>query len=173
MEFEDIYITILSSFDFLWNSLFFAVLKFFVTVYVLVLFLDIVMILFLRGVGKDSRKRKYGADMPIAHRAIIRKKWKTVEQHIQRNKSDEWKVAILAADAIVGEVLEFVDLPGGNFRERVENADHQRLEQKDDLLRAHIVRNTIIKDHSFSLEKDEAREIIAVYRDFLERWEAL
>jgi len=173
MEFEEIFFTISSYLSFIWNSLFFSILKFLITIYVIVLFLDIVMILYLRGVGKDSRKRKYGADMPVAYRASTRKKWKTVQEHMQSHKPDEWKVAILAADAIAGEILELVELPGENFRERVKNASSQKLEQKEELLYAHSVRNAIIKDHSFLLEKNEAEKIVAVYKEFLDQWEAI
>lgn len=173
MEFEEIYSTFVLYFDNIWNSFFFSVLKFLVTIYVLVLFFDIVMILYLRGVGKDSRKRKYGADMPVAHQSSTRKKWKTVEEHLRSHKPDQWKVAILAADSIVNDIFELVDLPGENFRERVENASPQRLEQKEALLRAHNIRNAIIKDHSLSLEKKEAEEIVAIYKDFLDMCEAI
>ena len=142
-------------------------------VYSIVLFADICMILFLRGVGKDIRKGRYGADMPAAHKKTIAKQWQTVEGHLSSHLENDWKIALLEADRIVNQVLDISGLKGENFREKVENANSNQIEQREDLLRAHEVRNAIIRDHGYVLSSEQAQETIEIFKTFLNHWEAL
>jgi len=142
-------------------------------IYSIVLLADIVMILFLRGVGKDARKSRYGADMPVAHKKTITKQWQTVEGHLSSHLENDWKIALLEADRIVSQVLDIAGLKGENFREKVENAHENQIEQKEELLRAHEVRNAIIRDHDYILSSEQAQETVEIFKTFLHHWEAL
>ncbi|QQS61277.1 MAG: hypothetical protein IPN70_05330 [Candidatus Moraniibacteriota bacterium] len=156
-----------------WNSPFLDFLRFLLAVYTIVLFLDLIMLLILRDVKKDIRVGKFGADMPVAHRKFIKKQWKIVSEHMSGHTDSDWKIAILEADRIVDYVLEISRFPGTNFRERVELASSEQLSRKEDLLRAHLIRNSIIKESSFSLDHSTAKELIAIYESVLSSWGAL
>jgi hypothetical protein len=157
----------------LWNSTFFSVVKFLVAIYVVVLFLDVLMLLFLRGVKSDYRMSKFGADAPEAYKVITLKQWSMVERHLKKHNEQDWKIAILEADAITNRVLELAGLPGKNFRERVEKSTEKQLSKKKELMEVHELRNTIIHDPSLSLDEETAKKTVEVYRSFLKGWEAI
>ena len=157
----------------LWNSSFLDVVRFLVAVYVLVLFLDILMHFFLRDVGRDIRTGMFGADMPVAHKKFVKKQWNKVREHLSGHTQADWKIALLEADRIMEYVLEISNFSGSDFRERVERASHERLGRKEDLLKAHFVRNAIIKDPAYTLDHDTAKNLIDIYESVLKSWEAL
>ncbi|NCU41742.1 MAG: hypothetical protein EOM19_03385 [Candidatus Moranbacteria bacterium] len=171
--FETIYGEGISLVGILWNSSFFVFIKFLLAVYTLVLLADLIMLLVLRGLGQDIRKDRYGADMPVAYKKATTKQWLSVEKHLSGHSSQDWKIAVLEADKIVEDILNKVGFSGENFRERIENVHPDSLEKREELLRAHSVRNAIIKDSDYVLEKGEARETVQIYEEFLKDWEAL
>jgi len=173
MEFEEAAIVGKDIFDAVWHSGWFAVVKFFLAVYVIVLILDIVMLLILRGMGADVRKGIFGADMPAAHAKAISRQWRMVERYIESRDEAQRKVAVLEADRIAERVLEIAGYKGGNFRERLDCIDERQVEDRDDLLRAHEVRNDIIRDKHRAVSLEEAREVVGIFENFLKRWEAL
>jgi len=149
------------------------IIKFLLAVYILVLLVDIILILILRGVGKDVRKGRFGAEMPVAHRKLFRKQWEGVLHHMQNPHPDEWKIAILEADRLADRALEIAGLAGENFRERIEGQSEYRLPHGQELMRVHEMRNTIIRDRNISLTREEANDVIGVYEKFLRDWDAL
>lgn len=157
----------------LWNSPFFVFIKFLLAIYTFVLLADLIMLLILRGMGQDIRKDLYGADMPVAHKKTTTKQWLSVEKHLSGHSSQDWKIAVLEADKIVEDILHKVGFAGENFRERIENVPPDSLEKREELLRAHSIRNAIIKDPHYALEKEEARETVQIYEEFLKDWDAL
>ncbi len=157
----------------LWNSSFFTFIKFLLAIYTLVLLANLIMLLMLRGLGKDIRKDRYGADMPVAYKKTTQKQWLSVERHLSGHSSQDWKIAVLEADTIVEGILSKVGFTGENFRERVESVHPDSLEKREELLRAHSVRNDIIKDSTYVLEKKDAQEIVQIYEEFLKDWDAL
>lgn len=156
-----------------WNSNFAGFLRFLLGVYAVVIVLDIVLLLILRGVGADLVKTMYGADMLPAHRGQIFKRWQKVESQLSSQQETQYKLAILEADAIVDESLALAGLTGDNMTERLEKAMPYQVEHKDRLLWAHSIRNNIIRDGSFSVDNEIAEKVIGIYRDFLKSWEAL
>ncbi len=157
----------------LWNSFLFTFIKFLLALYTLVLLADLIMLLILRSLGQDIRKDMYGADMPVAYKKITKKQWLSVEGHLSGHSSRDWKIAVLEADRIVEDILSKVGFAGENFRERIENVHPDSLEKREELLRAHSVRNAIIRDPDYVLGKEDAREMVQIYEEFLKDWDAL
>lgn len=151
-----------------WHSGFFWWIKFFLAIYVAVLFVDIVLLLVLRGMGEDIKNTLMGAQMPLNSKKKTQKKWLAIEKRLDLNDNNQNKVAILEADKLIDEVLRDIGYVGKNMQERLDAADNNQIEEIDLLLEAHAVRNRIIHEDDFVVDKDEASRVIGLYREFLD-----
>lgn len=156
-----------------WNSTFFGFVKFLLAIYTFVLLADIVLLLILRGVGANIRQGLYGADLPPALHGKVFKRWKAITARMESGSSAQRKVAILESDALVSETLKGAGLGGENMREMLDNALPMQVENKEQILWAHEVRNNIVRDETFPVDKDLAEKTINIYKEFLESWETL
>lgn len=170
---ESVFFTVWDYAVLIWNSNFFGFLRFLAGVYTIVLLLDLVLLLFFRDVAEDYVQGVYGADMPSSHKRGMRKRWKKIESSVSGGNENRYKVAILEADVLVDEVLALAKIPGTNIAERLASSTAYQVENKERLLWAHDIRNRIIRDESFSIDKELAEKTIATYRDFLSSWEVL
>jgi hypothetical protein len=155
------------------GSGFFWFVKFLLAIYVVVLFVDMVLLLVLRGLGGDLRDTLKGAQMPIASKKKMQKRWITIEERIKTNQNAQLKIAILEADKLVDEVLFNIGYGGKNMKERLDAADANQIEEIDNLREGHEVRNKIIYDDNFYLDKAEAERVINLYREFLDNLEII
>lgn len=151
----------------IYNSTFFDFIKFFLAVYVLVLLADIILLFAMKGVGSDIRKGLRGMDMPIVSKSRMEKKWAKVKARLESNSVSQYKVAVLEADAVVDEMLLKIGYKGNNMSERLEQLGSGQLDYKDDLLEAHQIRNKIVHDENFVVDRELAETTIEVYEKFL------
>ncbi len=164
---------IIMSFNSFLDSGFFAFIKFLIAIYVIVLFVDLILLLVVRGLGGDLEKTIKGTTMPIASRKRMRKMWDKIEERLETGSLSQYKVAILEADNLVDEILLKIGYQGNNMGERLENVDSKQIEEFDDLKKAHQIRNKIIYDKNFVINKQEAQKAINPYREFLENFEII
>lgn len=148
------------------KSPFFLTLKFLLAIYVTVLFADIVMLLILRGFG-DVRTTFKGANIPLMSAKKTRKKWNKIESRLESGNYSEYKLAIIEADKIVDKIFSSMNLKGKDMVERIENLKPDQLEGDEELKETHKIRNKIINDPSFNVEKGEVKRILDVYAKFL------
>ena len=173
MDIATIITIIGSGFNSFMNSAFFAFIKFLIGFYVIVLFVDLILLLIVRGLSGDLEKTIKGTTMPIASRKRMRKIWDKIEERIKTNSLAQYKVAILEADSLVDEILLKIGYQGDNMGERLENVDSKQIDEFDELKKAHQVRNKIIYDKNFVVNKEKAEKTIRPYRDFLENFEII
>lgn len=155
------------------GSGFFWFLKFILAIYVVVLFVDMVLLLVLRGLGGDLRDTLHGAQMPISSKKKIKKRWFQIEERLKTNNQSQFKIAILEADSLADEMLFSIGYGGKNMKERLDLADANQVEEIDNLREGHEIRNKIIFDDNFNFDKAEAERVIGLYREFLENLEMI
>jgi len=148
-------------------SPFFTVIKFFLVVYITVLLVDIILLLILRGVGADLRTAVKGMDMPAVSKNKALKKWQSVKDRLKSENISQYKAAILEADRIADDILSKIGYKGKNMAERLEQVKPGQLENVEDLKGAHKVRNRIVYEKDFTIDKKTAGSVIEVYEDLL------
>ncbi len=156
-----------------YHSSFFAVIKFLLGIYVAVLFVDIALIVILRGVGYDIRIMLKGMDMPAVSKSKMQKKWAKIKERLESDNVSQYKVAILEADIVIDKILSDMRYPGENLTERLEKIKPAQLPGYEDLKSAHNIRNRIIHEADFSVDKKRAEEIIEIYENLLKNFELL
>ena len=170
MSFSDILIKIFLA---IYNSYFFAAIKLILAIYVTVLFADIVMILMIRGLTPYYRTGVMGMEIPVISQKKMRKKWDKIEGRLGTENVSQYKVAVIEADKIIDDILKGVGYKGENMTERIEEILPGHVEDIEKLQWAHEIRNQIIHDESFELDKKKAGEILGVYEKILKDLEYL
>ncbi|HBP01344.1 MAG: hypothetical protein UY41_C0013G0025 [Candidatus Moranbacteria bacterium GW2011_GWE1_49_15] len=150
-----------------YNSTFFDFVKFFLIVYTLVLLADVVLLLMLKGIGSDIRKGLRGMDMPVVSKGKMEKRWEKVKDRLKTDSVSQYKVAILEADSIADEILGKIGHQGANMTERLEQLKPGQLDYQEELMGAHQIRNKIVHDESFVVDRKLAEETVGVYEKFL------
>ncbi|HBO17213.1 MAG: hypothetical protein UR69_C0002G0131 [Candidatus Moranbacteria bacterium GW2011_GWE2_35_2-] len=149
------------------DSGFFMVAKFILAIYILVLFVDIVLLLFFRGLGKDLRKMLRGADLPPLVKSKFELQWNKIRDRLKSKNQSQYKAAVLEADSIADEMLKKIGYLGKDMSERLESANIGQIENLEELKKSHQVRNRIVYEKDFSLDLDSAKEVIKSYEEFL------
>lgn len=154
-----------------YDSSFASMIKFLLGVYSIVLTVDIVLLLILRGMGADIRTLLKGMDMPAAPKSKMTKRWQKIISRLDTGSEAQYKIAILEADKFVDEILEGISHKGANMTEKLEKMHPGQLENMAELAQAHKIRNEIIQNKELSVDEKTARETVAVYADVLKSLE--
>jgi glycerol dehydrogenase-like iron-containing ADH family enzyme len=99
------------------------------------------------------------------------KRWMKIKKRLESDNPSQYKVAILEADKLADEILVYMAYKGANMTERLEEAKVEQLEDKEALIRAHKIRNQIIHQSDFPVDKELAEGTIAIYEKFLHHFE--
>ncbi len=159
-----------------YNSTFFSVIEFILGIYVVVLFVDIILLLFQRGLGGDLRDTLIGMNVPAeltTHKNRLRKKWSKIREKIEGNNESLYKVAIIEADNIIDDLVKRMKYEGENLEDRLSKINLGQIESIEELRKAHQLRNRVIHEDDFKVDKKEAKEIIGYYESFLKEFEVL
>lgn len=148
------------------NSFLIVAIKFFLFVYVVVLLVDIILLLVLRGVSSDLKKALFGTHRPLLLRSTAISRFEKILDRLKSNNPSQYKVAILEADAFADEILVGSGHKGASMTEKLESIQDGQLETKNLLVEAHRVRNRIVHEVGFSLTREEAEKWVAAYRAF-------
>jgi hypothetical protein len=166
---EGIFSGFISATSGFFHSSFFALARFILAVYVLVLLADIIMLLILRGVSGNIRTTFRGINMP----SLSKKKWQKIASRINQDNPSQYKVAILEADKIVDDILKSIGYKGENMIERLSHPSAAQIENVEELKSAHQIRNQIIHKTDYQIDRKTAEEIIGIYEKFLRQSEFL
>lgn len=152
-----------------YHSAAFSVIKFLLGVYLSVILIDIILLLIQRARG-DLRVLVSGVDIPSEltdKKGKLRKRWEKIRQKLESENESEYKVAIIQADGIAGEIITGIGYEGENTGERLQNILPGQVENLEGLKQAHETRNRIIHEEGFQVGKDEAENILGIYENFL------
>lgn len=156
-----------------YNSYFFAAIKLILAIYVTVIFADIVMILMIRGLAPYYRPGLRGMNIPVISKKKMGKKWNAIQKRLETGDMSQYKVAIIEADSLIDNILKGVGYKGENMSERLEQIMPDHLNDIEKLKWAHEIRNQIIHDEKFEIDKKTAEEVLKTYKEILEHLEYL
>ncbi len=148
------------------NSPFFWTLKVLLAIYVTVLFADIIMLIFFRGTA-DIRTTFRGMNIPMISKKKMRANWDKIKARLSADDQAQHKLAIIEADQLVEGLMKDMKFKGSNMAEILDNLYPDQIENIDDLKRAHLIRNQIVHDETFDVDKKTAQEVMGIYETFL------
>lgn len=93
------------------------------------------------------------------------KRWYDVEHHITTNNPNDWKLAIIEADIMLGDMLEQIGYAGTTIGDKLKSASPASFTTLDQAWRAHRVRNEVAHGGAdFILTKKLAEDTIKQYK---------
>ncbi len=168
----DITVVIRNILDVMKSSMTFSLLLGFLALYCLVLFANVVLLFVLRSVSGDLKKGFFGTkEHSLTAGKSLLKEWKAIEARLVSGNSAECKVAILEADAFADRALSEMGYDGGDAGERFQSIAPGHFSGLPGLLEAHEIRNRIVHDSGFRIDRDESARVLALYRNILEEAE--
>ncbi len=97
--------------------------------------------------------------------------WLRILQHADSTHENDWRLAILEADIILGTLLENMQLPGETMGEKLKAVERSDFTTIDNAWEAHKIRNQIAHEGaSFPLNQREAKRVIALYQTVFEEF---
>lgn len=157
--------------EFFSGSFFIAALKFFLFVYVMVLFADVVLLLVLRGISGDLKRVLFATDRPFITRSTLIKRWEKILARLESENQSQYKVALLEADTLAEEILEGIGYAGATMGEKLDHVKSGQLETKESLAMAHAVRNRVVHETDFLLSREEVQQCLEMYKQFFDEVE--
>ncbi len=148
------------------DSGWFYVFKVFMAVYVTVLIVDIILVLYLHDSVADIRKQFRGADVTVLKKKD-RKQWAQIRSRLSRGTVSQYKLAILEADYILDKGLSHVGYRGANLTEKLENVDTMQFAQIEDIRAAHQLRNAIVHDEHYVIDREQTEKVLDDVEAFL------
>ncbi len=145
----------------------FTLIKAFLIIYSLVMLANVTMLLLMRGVTGNLKVQLYGTTRPIIKKNEATKKWESVEHRLDSDNPSHYKVAILEADHFADELLRESGFDGENMSERLANMHPGQLQSYAGLSEAHAIRNRIVNEPTFTLDREQAKDYLEKYKGLL------
>lgn len=155
------------------ESWIFAVVKWFLIIYTVVLLVDVVILLLMRGVTENLKVQLYGTTRPILSKNKATERWQGIVDRLRSDNPSQYKVAVLEADQFADSVLKESGYDGTNMGERLSGIKSGQLVSYEDLKSAHEVRNRIVNEPNFVVTHDEAQALLEKYKKLFVELELL
>lgn len=95
------------------------------------------------------------------------KEWKKIIDLIETDDPHNYRIAIIQADDLLSEVLSQLGYKGDTIEQQLEKTGEYLISNKEDVIKAHKIREDLIYDPAFQITKDKAKEIISIYETAL------
>lgn len=98
-------------------------------------------------------------------------RWEVILEHIESGNPNDWRLAILEADIMLGDMLDKLGYRGESIGEQLKSVDKSDFTTIDDAWEAHKVRNLIAHEGAnFTIPDREAKRIVGLYKNVFEEF---
>jgi hypothetical protein len=122
---------------------------------------------------RAAEAHKYSVDPPkeLPKEDQVDPRWRRIMRHLDSENPSDWRLAILEADIVLGEMLEIMGYRGETVGEKLRAVEESDFFTISQAWEAHKVRNQIAHEGSdFLITQREARRIISLYRQVFEEF---
>lgn len=129
----------------------------------------------ISNLNKNKREEEKTLDhIPEpANRGMVTGKWQEIMNHMESDKENDWKLAVIEADKLMDDLLKKSGFYGDTMGERLTNMHHDQLRTLHVLWQAHRIRNRLVHETDYSPSYKELHEALKYYRAALEELGAL
>ncbi len=99
--------------------------------------------------------------------------WAAVQKHFFTGDPNDLKMAVMEADNILNDALQYAGIRGANLGERLKNLKRNQVPNLEDVWAAHKLRNEIAHETNFSLKHDPAERALDAFEVALKNLGAL
>jgi len=158
------------------HSSVFQIFEVLAAIYVAILFVDVILLIIQRGPGKNWRQMRYGMNIPselLSKKDKMKEQWNKIKKRLESENESEYKVAIIEADNIIDDLIKRMGYKGENMGERLANIPEGQLVELGEMKEAHEIRNRIIHEEDFKIDRGFAKEVLKKYEHLLHHFEVL
>ncbi len=146
----------------------FAIIAFSMLVFVYILYFNSKISPILR----NQRELLYPVDMVSMEK--VNPKWEKIINHLESQNENDWRIAIIEADIMLGELLDKLSLPGDTIGDKLKAVEKSDFATLDDAWEAHKIRNRISHDgQTFMINQRDARVVIGLYEKVFKEFEII
>ena len=120
-----------------------------------------------KAVATFFKSREYDLD-----KQGIKNRWQEIEDLLKRPGEMNYKIAVMEADKLLDYVLKSMTMSGKDMGERIRFASF-RFDRLRKVWWAHVLRNQLVHEATFSLDYSTAKRAIKTFRHALEELGAL
>ena len=91
------------------------------------------------------------------------KVWQQVQRHLFAGDDNSLKLALIEADKILDDSLRLAGFRGENLGDRLKRLTDAQLPNLDQIWEAHKLRNRLVHEADFKLNRDTAERALAIY----------
>ncbi|MGM0482875.1 MAG: hypothetical protein ACQEP6_03395 [Patescibacteria group bacterium] len=102
--------------------------------------------------------------------AYKNERWQRIIDHIESEHPNDWRIAILEADAILDEILTKMGYEGDSIADKLKQIERSDFHTLEKAWEAHKIRNKVVHEADFALSKREAKRIVGLYRSVFEEF---
>lgn len=120
-----------------------------------------------KAVSIFFKNREYDLD-----KKGIKNRWQEIEDMLKRPGEMNYKLAVMEADKLLDYVLKSMSMPGKDMGERIRFASF-RFSRLKKVWWAHVLRNQLVHEATFSLNHSTAKRAIKTFEQALKELGAL
>ncbi len=110
---------------------------------------------------KPPKEIKYGVEAPAT---FVNPRWARVLEHVNSPNASDWRLAILEADIMLGDMLDKLGYPGATIGDKLKSVEERDFASLNDAWEAHKVRNAIAHEGSdLVMNKPEAERVVRLF----------
>ncbi len=95
---------------------------------------------------------------------IVNERWESVVKHINSENPNDWKLAILECDIMLGDLLEKIGYHQDSIGEKLKAVEPSDFTNIESAWEAHKIRNAIAHEGTeFAINNREAKRVIGLY----------
>ncbi len=147
----------------------FAIIKVFFSIYSFILLFAIILLIYrmyLVGLIKAKTKAVEKAEEePVTSK--ISGKWNKIKERLDTNDENNYKLAILEADAIFDGLTESLGYKGKDIEDRIRQIPSREIENADEVIEVHKLRNAIVDNPKLSVGFYQAKKAVEVFEKAL------
>lgn len=119
----------------------------------------------LSSTRKEQHRKLFSPEMEVAPEDVQYERWERVKDLSKSEKDSDWKIAIMEADIMLGELLNTLNYEGDSMGEQLKKIERSDFTTLDSAWEAHKVRNRIAHENDYKLIHRETRRVVALYEE--------
>lgn len=145
-------------------------LKYFLIVYSVVLIIDFVLVLYIRGFTASLKQTMYQTGQTPLYPGLrnYTKRWRKIESNLETNDVRYHALALQEADTMAAEVIKASGFQGSTYPERLAHINIGQLECIEELRAAHTMVADLQAGRRTALTLDETRATLDIYRTLMQ-----
>ena len=112
--------------------------------------------------------------MPAETKDELNPVWGRILKNVQSDNESDWRLAILEADIILGDILDKLFLPGETIGDKLKAVEESDFRTIGNAWEAHKIRNKIAHEgESFAINQHETKRVIDLYKSVFDEFQVI